>query len=198
MKRTDRLTNQNLLITTLTGCFLLLCAWQPVWAEEEPVDLKTVSVLGIKPAEFNIPKIREHLWNIGGFMQARSTVRQRNVDKFFAWSRIRDSYYLQVRYNHVGNVTSIKRLYRPYSTEHSNRRTPISTKEVAIKLIEQAGQPSRILRKGRGGTLSYSSFEWEDDNIEIVVDREGSEKLGNVFIEYVVKNESPYAIAQVE
>ena len=172
--------------------------FQASQAEDEVVDLKAVSVLGIKPAEFNIPKVREHLWNIGGFMQAKSTIRQRNIDKFFAWSRIRDSYYLEFRYNHVGNITSVKRLYRPYSTEHASRRTPISTREVAFELINQAGQPSKVLRKGWGGTLAYSSYEWEDDNIRIVVDREGSEKLGNVFVEYTVKNESPYAIAQLD
>jgi len=172
--------------------------WSLSHAEDEPIDLKTVTVLGMKPAEFTIPKVREHLWNIGGFMQAKSTIRQQNIDKFFAWSRIRDSYYLEFRYNHIGNVTSVKRLYRPYSTEHSNKRSAINTKEVALKLIEQAGQPNKVIRKGWGGTLAYSSYEWEDDNIRIVVDREGSEKLGNIFVEYIVKNESPFAIAQLE
>ncbi|MBN2865552.1 MAG: hypothetical protein JXK16_06040 [Thiotrichales bacterium] len=192
---------QNTQKTFLQTALALVLSAVPLpftWAVEEPVDLTTVAVLGIKPAEFNIPKIREHLWNIGGFMQARSTIKQRNIDKFFAWSRIRDSYYLEVRYNHIGNVTSLKRLYRPYSIEQSNKRTAISTKDVALELIGKAGQPSRMVRKGWGGSLTYSSFEWEDDNIKIVVDREGSEKLGNVFVEYIVKNQSPYAIAQLE
>lgn len=189
---------QKTFLQTALALVLSAVPLQFTWAVEEPVDLTTVAVLGIKPAEFNIPKIREHLWNIGGFMQARSTLKQRNIDKFFAWSRIRDSYYLEVRYNHIGNVTSLKRLYRPYSIEQSNKRTAISTKDVALELIGQAGQPSRMVRKGWGGSLTYSSFEWEDDNIKIVVDREGSEKLGNVFVEYIVKNQSPYAIAQLE
>ncbi|MEA3404472.1 MAG: hypothetical protein U9R28_01895 [Pseudomonadota bacterium] len=180
--------------------FLAVYPWQLSHAavEEGVVDLNKVTVLGIEPTSYNIAKVREHLWNIGGFLQARSTIRQRNVDKFFAWSRIRDSYYLEFRYNHIGNVTSVKRLYRPYSTEQTNRRSAITTKDVALELTADLGQPHSTQRKGWGGTLAYSSFVWEDDNMRIVVDREGSEKLGNVFVEYTVKKESPYAIAQIE
>lgn len=181
----------------MTLGMLTLLPWQLTHAQDR-IDLTTVTVLGIEPTNFNLNQVREHLWNIGGFLQARSTIRQRNVDKFFTWSRIRDSYYLEVRYNHVGNITSIKRLYRPYSTEQSNRRSAITTREVALELVKQAGQPHKTVRKGWGGTLAYSSFEWEDDNIKIVVDREGSEKLGNIFVEYTVKNESPFAIAQLK
>ena len=184
------------------GLLLATCLsflpWAAVYSANEPVDLKTVSVVGIQLADVDTTQVREHLWSIGGFKQASATYHQGNVDKFFTWSRIRDSYYLEFRYNHTGNVTSVKRLYRPYSTEHNNRRTAISTREVALKLIDQAGQPSRTVKKGWGGTLSYASYEWEDDNIKIVVDREGSEKLGNVFVEYTVKNESPYAVAQLD
>lgn len=187
--------NRAWLSVLLTAC---LMPWSFLHAAADSIDLKTVSVVGIKPASADLPQVREHLWSIGGFKQAGSTIRQGNIDKFFTWSRIRDSYYLEFRYNHAGDVTSVKRLYRPYSTEHSNRRTPISTKEVALKLIDQAGQPNRMQRKGWGGTLSYSSYEWEDDNMKIVVDREGSEKLGNVYIEYTVKTASPYAVARLD
>jgi len=180
--------------------FLSVYPWQLSQAADEAgsVALSKATILGIEPTSYNIDKVREHLWNIGGFLQARSTIRQRNVDKFFTWSRIRDSYYVEFRYNHIGNVTSVKRLYRPYAIEQSNRRSAISTKDVALPLIAELGQPHATQRKGWGGTLAYSSFVWEDDNIKIVVDREGSEKLGNVFVEYTVKNESPYAIAQLE
>lgn len=190
-------TTSTLSLMILIACFSWL-PWVSLHAADETVDLRTITVVGIEPANVDIPQVREHLLSIGGFKQARSTIRQGNIDKFFTWSRIRDSYYLEFRYNHKGSVTSVKRLYRPYSTENSNRRTPISTKEVALKLIEQAGQPNRMLRKGWGGTLTYSSYEWEDDSIKIVVDREGGERLGNVFVEYIVKNESPYAIAKLD
>jgi len=187
-------------LQTCLFAFLATYPWQVSHAAvaEGGVELKNVTILGIEPSSYNIAKVREHLWNIGGFLQARPTVRQRNIDKFFTWSRIRDSYYLEFRYNHIGNVTSVKRLYRPYSTEQTNRRSSITTKDVALKLITDIGQPHTTERKGWGGSLAYSSFIWEDDNMKIVVDREGSEKLGNVFIEYTVKNESPYAIAQLE
>lgn len=164
-------------------------------ADEENPPLAQVTLLGIELATANLNQVREQLWDIGGFMQARSTVRQRNIDKFFTWSRIRDSYYVEFRYNNSGNVTSVKRLYRPYSIEHQNRRSAITTDEVAEKLSADLGQPFMV-RKGWGGSLSYSSYRWEDDKIQVLIDREGGEQLGNVFVQYTIKEQSPYAVAQ--
>lgn len=164
-------------------------------ADEENPPLAQVTLLGIELATANLNQVREQLWDIGGFMQARSTVRQRNIDKFFTWSRIRDSYYVEFRYNNSGNVTSVKRLYRPYSIEHQNRRSAITTDEVAEKLSADLGQPF-MARKGWGGSLSYSSYRWEDDKIQVLIDREGGEQLGNVFVQYTIKEQSPYAVAQ--
>ncbi|MDG6778019.1 hypothetical protein QCB44_04775 [Thiomicrorhabdus sp. zzn3] len=179
----------------------LLILWLPLNAQGQTapgktLDLNEVKLLGIKLSDAGLNQVRQHLWDIGGFQQARSTVRQRNIDKFFTWSRLRDSYYVEFRYNHAGKVTSAKRLYRPYSIEASNRRTAISTREVALGLIAELGQPHQVMRKGWGGTLSYSSFIWEDDKMKITVDREGSELLGNVFVEYQVKTQSEYDVAQ--
>lgn len=180
---------------------LPLILWLPLNAQgqtapSQTVDLNEVKLLGIKLSEAGLNKVRQHLWDIGGFQQAQSTVRQRNVDKFFTWSRIRDSYYVEFRYNNAGKVTSAKRLYRPYSLESSNRRSVISTREVVLELIPTLGQPHQVTRKGWGGTLSYSSFVWEDDKMKITVDREGSELLGNVFVEYQIKTQPLYDVAQ--
>jgi len=164
--------------------------------DETKPSLDQVTLLGIDLATADLNQVREQLWAIGGFMQARSTVRQRNVDKFFTWSRMRDSYYVEFRYNNLGKVTSVKRLYRPYSIEHQNRRTAITTDEVAEQLLADLGESPFMARKGWGGSLSYSSYRWEDDKIQILVDREGGEQFGNVFVRYTVKTQSPYAVAQ--
>lgn len=156
--------------------------------------LKEVKFLGLKLIEANLNTVRSHLWDIGGFLQAKTTVKQRNIDKFFPWSTIRDSYHVTFQYNHAGDVVSVKRVYRPYSIVNSNKRTPIETKDVALKLIENLGQPTQSVRKGWGGTLSYQSFIWQDDDVKITVDREGSERLGNVFVEYIIKNNDRYAV----
>lgn len=186
----------------LLGFMVLLTAasWIPASAAEtdENTELGEIRVLGLELAKADLDSVRKHLWDIGGFMQAETTIRQRNIDKFYPWSRLRDSYYLEFRYNHAGKVTSYKRLYRPYSTEHNNRRTAVTTREVALKLIPKMGQPTQTVRKGWGGTHAYSSFRWEDDKMRVVIDREGSDQLGNVFVEYTIKNESPYAVAQTE
>lgn len=187
------------LITALVFCMLTATSISSANAAEPEAarDLSKVKLLGLQLSSADLNVVRKHLWDIGGFQQARSTVRQRNIDKFFTWSRIRDSYYVEFRYNNAGNITSVRRLFRPYSIENSNRRSAISTRDVALELIPEIGQPMQVEKKGWGGTMTYSSYRWEDDNIKVVVDREGGESLGNVFVEYTVKTQSPYEVAQI-
>lgn len=180
---------QKLTLFTLMMTLTLMTATS--WAV---IPIKDVTLLGLKLTESNQDKVRTQLWDIGGFLQAKSTIKQRNVDKFFAWSNIRDSYYVEFRYNNAGDIHSAKRLYRALSIEHSNLRTPLRTREVAIKLIEQIGQPTQIIRKGWGGSPSYPSFIWEDEQVTVILDREGSEIYGNIFVQYIVKNVDPFFV----
>ncbi len=164
---------------------------------EQPVKaLNETEFLGLKLAEANINSVRSHLWDVGGFLQAKSTVKQRNIDKFYPWSSIRDSYYITFEYNHAGNVVSVTRLYRPYSTELNNKRSAITTKEVALKFISEYGQPTAIQTKGWGGSPSYPSYIWENETLRILIDREGSELYGNVFIRYEIKNNRRFEVAE--
>lgn len=156
--------------------------------------VKDTPFLGLKLVGQDLNGVRNQLWDIGGFLQDRSTVRQRNVDKFFAWSNIRDSYYVEFRYNNAGKVVSAKRLYRPNSILNANKRTPIETRDVALGIIAQAGQPTQVIRKGWGGSPSYRSYIWKDDDLTIIVDREGSEIYGNVFVEYIVNQQDPFFV----
>lgn len=195
-------TNTLALNTSYAGLFklsfLLIIAWQLIAsntvyaATDKP--LKDITFLGLKITESKVKEVRSHLWDIGGFLQAKTSVTQHNIDKFFPWSTIRDSYYVLFEYNHAGEITSIKRLFRPYSSEISNRRTAVTTKEVAKKMIPELGQPTTVKRKGWGGTMSYRSYAWEDEDMQIIIDREGSEKLGNVFITYKLKKHDRFAV----
>lgn len=162
---------------------------------DQPYPIDQVRLLGLTLVDNDLNVVRRQLWNIGGFLQARSTVKQRNVDKFFTWSRIRDSYYVEFRYDHSGKITSAKQLFRPASIELVNRYSDIKTREVAQELIDQIGQPTSIQRKGWGGTPNYTAYTWQGDQLTIVVDREGSDRYGNVFIKYTVKRD-PYFVAQ--
>lgn len=180
---------------TLFATSILLASYATFSAvSSETKPLKEVEFLGLKLTEANINSVRSHLWDIGGFLQAKSTIRQRHIDKFYPWSTIRDSYYVTFHYNHAGNVVSVIRMYRPYSTEQSNKRSPIDTKDVAIELSSLLGKPSSIIRKGWGGGPSYPSYIWQDDDMKISVDREGSEIFGNVFIKYEVKSSKRFEV----
>lgn len=182
-------------VVTLTVSLGLVLGSATVNAEENDIKpLKDTEFLGLKLIDADLNSVRSHLWDVGGFMQAKTTVKQRNIDKFFPWSTIRDSYYVTFRYNHAGKVVSVKRLYRPYSIINSNKRTAIDTKDIALQLIETLGQPTSTKRKGWGGTLSYPSYVWQDETMKITVDREGSEALGNVFVEYIIKTNKRFEV----
>jgi len=156
--------------------------------------LKDTEFLGLKLTDANLDSVRKQLWDIGGFLQAKTTIRQRNIDKFYPWSALRDSYYITFRYNNAGNVTSVKRLYRPYGEKDSEKNRAIATKEVALTFINDLGQPSSIKRKNSGGGMSYLSYTWQDNDMQITIDREGSNILGNVFIKYTLKKVKPYEV----
>lgn len=177
------------------GLVPLSHAGETVPKPEKPYPIDEVRFLGITLPDNNLNVVRRQLWDIGGFLQARSTVKQRNIDKFFTWSRIRESYYVEFRYDHAGKITSAKQLFRPASIELVNRYSDIKTREVAQQLIDQIGQPTRLERKGWGGTPNYTSYIWEGEKLTIVIDREGSDRFGNVFVKYTVKRD-PYFVAQ--
>ncbi len=171
----------------LLACLFFVSALQASQAAEPTVKpISQVEFLGLELITANLDTVRRHLWDIGGFMQARINVRQRNLDKFFAWSNIRDSYYVQFRYNNSGKVTSVKRLYRPYSQQSEHPYNEIQTRDIALKLIQKVGQPTSIIKKGWGGGQKYPAYTWQDDKVTIKIDREGSTTLGNVFIEYII------------
>ncbi len=168
----------------------------PLLYSAESTTTSNIKVLGINLIQADITSVRSQLWSIGGYLQAKDSVKQHNYDKFFPWSTMRDSYYIIFRYNHVGKITSVKRLYRPYSIKQSNRRTAITTREVARSLIQELGTPTKIQTKGWGGSLGYRAYIWQNEKITITVDREGGEKLGNIFVQYTVKTHNPYEVVQ--
>ncbi len=157
-----------------------------------------VKFLGLELLSADVESVRSHFWDIGGFSQARATVRQRNVDKFFSWSRIRDSYYVQFRYNPSGKVISVKRLYRPYSQNSGQPNNEIHSGDIALELMQMIGPPTRILKKGWGSSQKYSAYTWQDEKLTIKIDREGGSKLGNTYIEYTVNTNDPFEVAQQE
>ena len=179
----------------LLACLFFMPTIQAGQAAEAPVKpISQIEFLGLELITANLNTVRSHLWDIGGFLQAKTTVRQRNLDKFFTWSNIRDSYYVLFRYNNSGKVTSVKRLYRPYSQESAHPNNEIQTRDIALQLIQKVGQPTSIIKKGWGGSQKYPAYTWQDDRVTIKVDREGNTKLGNVFIEYIIDINDPFEV----
>jgi len=75
------------------GMFVIIALTNPVHAEDlaqdptakptETKPLKDIEFLGMKLIDANLNSVRSHLWDVGGFLQAKTTVKQRNIDKFF-------------------------------------------------------------------------------------------------------------------
>ncbi|MDG4812806.1 hypothetical protein P8629_07285 [Hydrogenovibrio sp. 3SP14C1] len=165
-----------------------------VSAADRPKPIDKITLLGLDLTKSSLDSVRQQLWDIGGFQQARSTVRQRNIDKFFSVSRFKDSYYVEFHYDNAGNVTSAYQLFEYRTIEFQNRRTPVQTRAVALEIMQQIGQPTQVIRKGWGGMPGYNAYIWKNDLMTVEVDREGSEILGNVFVKYTV-NTDPYFVA---
>ncbi len=182
------MSNKQLLL------IVCLISLPPLVQAAEKTPASELKVLGLSLIEADITSVRSHLWDIGGYLQAKSSVKQHNYDKFFPWSTMRDSYYILFRYNHAGKITSVKQLYRPSSIEQNNRRTVIKTRDIALPIIQKLGPPTQVQTKGWGGTLSYRAYTWQDDKVTITIDREGGEKLGNIFVQYTVHIHDPYEV----
>lgn len=171
---------------------LSLLAMPPALAQTPP---EQAELLGIKLTEADMKSVRAHLRNLGGFKQDRATADHRNMDKFFAYSNLRDSYYVQFRYDANGKVVSAKRLLRRSGTHFNNDYRDVETQQVARQLIQTYGQPNQIIRKSLNGLPSYASFVWQDDEVRITVDRVGSDRYAPIFIEYEVATD-PYVAKQ--
>lgn len=151
-------------------------------AGDTPID--DVKILGVTIVDQDVATVRQLLWDIGGFLQAKSTLRQKNIDKFFPVSQIRDTYYIEFRYNPDGDVHTVTRQFRYSSSSYNNRLFPILTREIAAEIASQIGQPTKVVRKSWGSGPSYNSYIWEGEKITVTVDREGSDFYGNIFVRY--------------
>jgi hypothetical protein len=153
---------------------------------------KEAKFLGMQVATMDLQTVRQQLWQIGGFKISRSTRYQHNIDKYFPKTRLKDSYKLTFHYNDLGKVTRFTRVYRPYSNVTDNDNTLLTTRQLANELASIFGG-AKIERKGYGGFRSYLSYSWEDDVVKIRIDRIGGHPLGDVFVEYKLKQNDPYA-----
>ncbi|MGC9385369.1 MAG: hypothetical protein ACP5D0_00340 [Hydrogenovibrio sp.] len=170
-------------------------SWTAEDTPETPKTVDEITLFGLSLVDLKAKDIRKHLRQLGGFHEARATYAQRNIDKFFPWSRMKDSYYVEFRYDGTGRLTSVYRLYRPESIAFENRLSRITTREVAQTIVSQIGQPTQVVRKGWGGSPDYTAYIWKSDQMTVEVDRQGSELYGNVFVRYTV-NRDPYLVAE--
>ncbi len=149
--------------------------------------VKDVTLLGLKLRTANTNDVHEHFFRLGGFLQARSTVRQFTMDVFYPWSRERQLYRLAFHYDPNGRFQWAEQRFRisPHKqTLTHNRMTPITTDEIARQLVEQLGEPQQKQWRQWGGMPGYYRYEWRDEAMTVVVDHTDGDPLAPVFVLY--------------
>lgn len=153
-------------------------------AEIEAQTLSDVTFLGLNLFEADKSSVRKHLNHLGGFRQERATFSHPNLDKFFPVSQLKDSYYVEFRYDANGQIVSVKRLFRRNGVHLVNQYRDLTTQDIARLMINDLGQPQQTARKVNEGGLSYPSYTWQTDQLTIRVDHLGSNSLQPIFIHY--------------
>ncbi len=174
-------------------------------AQTQIVEPSQAKLLGIKLIEADMDAVRVHIKDIGGFKQDRATLKHSNMDKFFAYSHLRDSYYVEFQYDPNGKVVAAKRLFRRSAKHFNNEYRDLQTEDVARQLIQVYGQPQQVIRKSRDGLHRYASYIWRDQDMTITLDRVGSDTMAPIFLRYelqtdryVAKTPEPDALAAVQ
>jgi hypothetical protein len=162
----------------------------------QAANLEQVKLVGIDLFSANQAQVQKHMRQIAGFRQERATFIHTNVDKFFPVSNLRDSYYLEFRYDANGQIVSAKRLYRRSGVHLINEYRDLTTQDLARILSAELGQAPKVLRKQRQGGLSYPSYIWETEDITIKIDHRGSSPFEPIFVEYKLARD-PF-VAKIE
>ncbi|MDY0137895.1 MAG: hypothetical protein RBS36_12065 [Thiomicrospira sp.] len=168
---------------------LVISLTLPMLGGAQVVAPQEARLLGIKLLEADMDKVREQLSNLGGFQQERATLNHRNLDKFFTRSNLRDSYYVEFRYDANGKVISAKRLLRRSGLKYRNDYADLQTEDVARDLVKTFGQPHAVERKSRDGAPTYPAYIWRDEQLVIRIDRVGSDRYGPIFISYELQRD---------
>ena len=165
---------------------ILLLSTLPAMAA---VPVKDVTLLGLKLRTVNTNQVRTHFWRMGGFMEPEASARQINVDIFFPWSRNRELYRLEFHYDPNGRFQWAEARYRwqPHKAVLvHNRPTPLTTDEIARRLAEQLGEPKSVTLR-QFANQRYRSYEWEDDTMQVRVDRLDGDPTQPVYVLYRLK-----------
>lgn len=157
---------------------------------EKPLAVQDVTLFGLKLRTANLNDIRKHLWRLGGFLQAHTTLRQINVDRFYSWSRSRDSYYVEFHYDPKGRFQWAVQVFRyhPHKIlEHAPSPAPLTTTTIMNRLRQQLGPPQTVRLKQASGMPAYPRYEWQDEVMEVIVDRMDGDPLQPVVVIYRLK-----------
>ncbi len=160
-----------MLIRLLLIFIALSMASYPIWA----ATASDYSLLGLKLVSANKDDIRQSLFSWDGFDQAKSTLYRKQFNRFYPKNILRETYRLDFRYEQDGRFASMQILYRPFSPEYANQKQGIDISDIVAQLTPIIGSPNARFRRTASGLPSYNAYQWEDDKVSILLDREGQQ-----------------------
>jgi hypothetical protein len=141
----------------------------PLWA----ASASDYNLLGLKLASANKDDIRKSFFTWDGFEQSKATLYRKQFNRFYPKNILRETYRVDFRYEQDGRFASMNMLYRPFSNEYTNTQQGIDIPDIVQQLVPIIGKPNMRLRRMVSGLPSYNAYQWEDDKVTILLDREG-------------------------
>ncbi|MBN2647731.1 MAG: hypothetical protein JXR44_08095 [Thiotrichales bacterium] len=180
-----------------SGIWASVFAIQPLQAAPSFVEEQTATsarFLGMDLPSMTQRSVRQQLWQLGGFELAPQRSRAHTLDIFTSHSQLPDTYALRFYYNDLGQLVRLQRLYRPfYGQNQFAKDTPIKSDALARELSIQLGAP-KVFRQTNGGFRAYRVYLWENEQMQVRLDRVGKHVYGALLLEYQIKNRDPYQV----
>lgn len=156
----------------------------PLWA----ASASDFTLLGMKLAGSDKEEIRKSLYDWDGFQQSPSSLYRKQWDRFFPKNLMRETYYLDFRYEKDGKFSSLRILYRPHHAEYSRPASSIDTQALLQQLVPLIGSPQQRVRHTSPGIAGYNGYRWEDEQSVIELAREDEHPARPVVLTMRMKN----------
>ncbi len=160
------------MLIRLLFIFIVLCmASYSIWA----ATASDYHLLGLKLVSTNKDEIQKSLYSWDGLDQSQSTLYRKQFNRFYPKNILRETYRLDFRYEQDGRFASMQVLYRPFLPEYANQNQGIDIPDIVAQLTPIIGAPNARFRRTASGLPSYNAYQWEDEKVTIMLDREGQQ-----------------------
>ena len=110
------------------------------------------------------------------------------IVRFYPRSVLREVYRVDFFYEDYEAFAGLRIVYRPFHADYSNKSQGIDIDAVVKQLSLTLGTPQTRIKRMVSGLPAYNAYQWEDDQVRILVDRESHHPGRPVVLQLNVKN----------